>query len=114
MVTCYLRYVIDMYKVDDFEAYAQMWIPLVERFGGIHHGYFLPHESGSDHAVALFSFPSLADYEVYRTESASDPECQAAYEHARKTKCIVSYERQFLRPVLSPDNRGSQPLNVIT
>jgi hypothetical protein len=29
MVTCYLRYVIDPYKVGDFEKYARMWIPLV-------------------------------------------------------------------------------------
>lgn len=99
MITCYIRYTIDMYKLSDFETYAQLWIPLVERFGGVHHGYFLPHESNSDLAVALFSFPSLADYETYRKSSQSDPECQAAYAHAEKTKCIIRYDRQFLRPV---------------
>lgn len=99
MITCYIRYRIDMYKVDEFEEYARMWIPLVERFGGDHHGYFLPHESDSDLAVALFSFPSLAEYEEYRTQSMSDAECQAAYAFAEETRCIVSYERQFLRPV---------------
>jgi hypothetical protein len=99
MITCYLRYEIDMYKVADFEAYARMWIPLVERFGGVHHGYYLPHESDSDLAVALFSFPTLADYETYRKNSSKDPDCQAAYALAQETKCIISYERQFLRPV---------------
>jgi len=88
-----------MYKVAEFEAYARMWIPLVERFGGIHHGYYLPHESHSNLAVALFSFPSLAEYEVYRVTSMADPECRAAYAYAVETKCIVSYERQFLRPL---------------
>jgi hypothetical protein len=39
MVTCYLRYTIDPYKIADFEHYARMWIPLVNRFGGKHHGY---------------------------------------------------------------------------
>ncbi len=102
MITCYLRYKIDMYKVADFEAYARMWIPLVERFGGVHHGYFLPHESDSDLAVALFSFTSLAEYEAYRTASAADSECQAAYDFARETRCIVSYQRKFLRPVEAP------------
>ena len=99
MITCFIRYRIDMYKVAEFEEYARMWIPLVERFGGTHHGYYLPHESDSDLAVALFSFASLAQYEEYRTRSMSDPECQAAYAFAAETRCIVSYERQFLRPV---------------
>ncbi len=99
MITCYLRYTIDMHKVSEFEEYARMWLPLVERFGGTHHGYFLPHESDSDLAVALFSFPSLADYENYRINSRSDPECQAAYTFAEETRCIVRYERHFLRPV---------------
>jgi hypothetical protein len=44
MITCYLRYIIDPDRVSDFEAYGQMWIPLVEKFGGQHHGYFLFHE----------------------------------------------------------------------
>jgi uncharacterized protein (DUF1330 family) len=101
MITCYLRYRIDMHQVSEFEEYARMWIPLVERFGGTHHGYFLPHESDSDLAVALFSFPSLADYEQYRTKSAKDADCRAAYEFAEKTRCIIRYERHFLRPVCS-------------
>ncbi|CZF86459.1 hypothetical protein GMA8713_04493 [Grimontia marina] len=34
MVTCYLKYVIDPRKVAEFEQYAKMWIPLVNKFGG--------------------------------------------------------------------------------
>ncbi len=44
MITCYLNYLIDPYKVEEFETYARLWIPLVTKFGGTHHGYFLPHE----------------------------------------------------------------------
>jgi hypothetical protein len=99
MITCYLRYVIDPYKLHEFETYARLWIPLVERFGGTHHGYFLPHEGGNNVAVALFSFPSLATYEDYRHRSQADPECQAAYAFAERIRCIVSYERSFMRPV---------------
>ncbi len=51
-------------------------------------------------AVALFSFPSLATYEKYREDSFKDKECLEAFEYATKTKCIVSYERSFMRPVL--------------
>lgn len=99
MITCYLKYLIDPYKVDDFEKYAKMWIPLVNKFGGTHHGYFLPHEGANNIAVALFSFPSLADYEIYRGKMAEDPDCIVAFEHAEKTRCIISYERSFMRPV---------------
>ena len=99
MITCYLRYVLDPYKLGDFEAYAKMWIPLVNRFGGTHHGYFLPHEGANNIAVALFSFPSLAVYEEYRRRIQTDGECQAAFAFAEKTRCIVSYERSFMRPV---------------
>jgi NIPSNAP len=99
MITCYLRYIIDPYKLDDFEQYAKMWIPLVNKFGGTHHGYFLPSEGASDIAIALFSFPSLAEYEAYRKKSFDDPDCKAAFDHAAKTRCIINYERSFLRPV---------------
>lgn len=100
MITCYLRYIIDPDKVAEFENYGRLWIPLVARFGGVHHGYFLPHEGANNVALALFSFPSLAAYEQYRAAAAADAECQRAYEYAKQTRCIVSYERSFLRPVL--------------
>jgi hypothetical protein len=100
MVTCYLKYIVDPYQLVEFEEYGRRWIDLVNRLGGTHHGYFLPSEGASDVAYALFSFPSLADYEAYRTRNSEDPECQAAIEYAKETRCILSYERSFLRPVL--------------
>ena len=99
MVTCYLRYVIDPYKVEEFEEYARLWIPLVNKLGGTHHGYFLPHEGANNMAIALFSFPSLADYEVYREKMYEDSDCQEAFKYAEETRCIVSYERSFMKPV---------------
>ncbi|UIO43853.1 NIPSNAP family protein [Brevibacillus brevis] len=99
MVTCYLKYVIDPYQVSVFEEYAKMWIPLVNKFGGHHHGYFLPHEGANNIAYALFSFPSLAEYEDYRMKILVDEDCQLAFSLAEQTKCIISYERSFLRPV---------------
>ncbi|WP_327359119.1 NIPSNAP family protein [Streptomyces sp. NBC_01304] len=100
MITIHLRYEIDPDRLADFEDYGRRWVDLVNRFGGNHHGYFLPSGEGdSDIAYALFSFPSLASYERYRTDSMADPECQAAFELARRTKCIKRYERRFLRPL---------------
>jgi hypothetical protein len=86
--------------VNEFEQYAKMWIPLVEKFGGSHHGYFLPSEGANNIALALFSFESFAQYETYREDSMRDEQCQQAFEFAQQTDCIVSYERSFFRPVL--------------
>lgn len=99
MVTCYIKYIIDSKKISEFEHYAKLWIPLVKKFGGEHHGYFLPSEGASNVALALFSFLSLTDYEQYRTDSFQDPECLAAFDYAKQTSCVVSYERSFFRPV---------------
>ncbi len=109
MITCTLEYVIDPDQLDAFETYAKAWIHLVDRMGGTHHGYWLPHEGPNNIAYAAFSFPSLADYEDYRNRMAKDPDCQRAYAHAQRTKCILSYKRSFTRPVLegaSPDELG--------
>jgi len=100
MITCYVRYIIDPAKLDEFERYAKMWIPLVTKFGGRHQGYYLPAEGANNVALALFSFESLAAYEQYRIDSLADPECQLAVEFAEHCNCIVSYERSFFRPIL--------------
>jgi hypothetical protein len=103
LITCFLRYVIDASKTQEFEIYGRMWIPLVEKFGGKHHGYFLPSEGASNVALAMFSFESLSAYESYRIRAAKDPECQAAVRYADESKCVVSWERTFFRPVLPGD-----------
>ncbi|MFN3538621.1 MAG: NIPSNAP family protein [Rhodococcus sp. (in: high G+C Gram-positive bacteria)] len=101
MISIHLRYEIDPDRLDDFREYGRRWIPLVERFGGTHHGYFLPSEGDSDEAFALFTFESLAAYERYRQESAVDPDCIEAIEFARTTGCIRRYERRFLSPLFA-------------
>ena len=99
MITCHLRYVLDPNKIKEFELYGTTWIALVRKFGGLHHGYLLPSEGANNIVLASFSFPSLAAYEEYRTKSFDDPECQAAFKYAEETRCILSYERTFFRPV---------------
>jgi NIPSNAP len=72
---------------------------LVNRLCGNHHGYFMPSEGVSNVADALFTFPSLAAYEVYRTAAATDAEVQATMALEHEARSIISYERTFLRPV---------------
>ena len=99
MITCHLRYIVEWDRLADFEVYARMWIPLVRKFGGIHHGYLMPAEGASNIALASFSFDSLAAYEQYRIQAATDPECQAAMDFRQRTQCFTSFERSFFRPV---------------
>lgn len=100
MITCYIRYVVDADKIPEFEEYGRMWLELLPRFGGIHHGYFLPSEGESDVALAMFSFQSFAAYEQYRKDAASDPQVAEAMAFAKRTRCFVRYERSFFRPLL--------------
>ena len=101
MITCQLNYKIDQKKIKEFEHYAKLWIPLVNKFGGKHHSYFLPSEGANNIALALFTFPSLTEYEKYRNDSFKDEECISAFEYAEKTDCIIFYERSFFRPILN-------------
>lgn len=118
MLTCFIRYVVDPSKIKEFEEYARAWITLITKHGGIHHGYFLPEDdlvglpnqafsfpdlgkTGPENiAVALFSFPSLEVYETYKKSVAKDKECERITAEFKETKCFLSYERNFLRPIL--------------
>jgi hypothetical protein len=115
LITCFIRYTVNPNKLADFEQYARTWMHLIEKYGGVHHGYFTPHESPpaarfsfsnigeegpSNIAVALFSFPTIEAYEQYRRDVTDDPECVAETRHREETKCFTNYERTFMRPVL--------------
>ena len=114
MVTCFIRYTIDPGRRAEFAHYARVWMRLIEKYGGTHHGYFLPGdgppsaafsfpgigETGPDNiAIALFSFPSIDSYESYRREVSHDPECVAVTKHYESTKPFTKYERTFMQSV---------------
>ena len=95
-----MEYVIDARQTAAFERFAREWMRLVDEHGGQHHGYFLPAEGASDKALALFSFPSLADYERYRTLFGVHPDFIAADRIRDESGCVLRYERTFMRPLL--------------
>ena len=97
-VTCYIRYQLDPFKRDAFEAYARNWSSIIPRCGGDLLGYFLPHEGTNDIAVALISFESLAAYEAYRARLKADSEGAANFRFAEEERFILREERTFLRP----------------
>jgi hypothetical protein len=102
-VTFVIDYTIDPSKTAEFEAYAARWIQLVEREGGVHHGYFLPSEGASDKALALFTFESLAAYEIYRENFGVDPDFIAADRMRTDTGCVLRWDRTLMRPLPTAD-----------
>ena len=79
-VTCCIRYVLDPFKRDEFEKYAQAWGHIIPRCGGDLLGYFMPHEGTNNIALAMISFESLAAYEAYRARIKADREGKANFE----------------------------------
>lgn len=108
MITCVVEYVIDPTKIDAFERFGRRWMELVDEHGGTHHGYFLPAEGASDKALALFSFPSLAAYEQYRSLFGNDPAFVEADRIRDESGCVLRYERTFMRPLL-PEPAATGP-----
>lgn len=101
-VTVSIRYWIDPYKRDDFEAYARNWLNIIPACGGDLVGYFLPHEGINNIAWGLISFESLAAYEAYRARLKADAQGAANFRMAEKGRFIHAEERTFLRPVTRP------------
>ena len=98
-VTCCIRYQIDPFQRDAFEAYARNWLTIIPACGGDLLGYWLPHEGTNDVALALISFESLAAYEAYRARLKTDPAGAANFAMAQAQRFILSERRTFLTPV---------------
>lgn len=97
MITCCIQYELDPWRIEAFEDYARRWPPIIERCGGTLLGYWLPKEGANDFALALIDFPSLADYEQYRSRLAVDPDAQANVADMRAAGCIRAERRSFVR-----------------
>jgi uncharacterized protein (DUF1330 family) len=99
MITCCIRYTLDPHGIDDFEAYAKRWPPIIARCGGKLIGYFLPKEGANNLAVALIDFQSLSEYEQYREQLTADPDARRNLAAAKQSRCILVEDRSFLRRV---------------
>lgn len=119
MFTCIIRYEVNLDQLDGFRAYARSWIALIEKYGGTHHGYFVPEPAADDMpephfsfpglgrtapaniGYALFSFPDVESYDRYRADVSADPECIAATKRFNAAPAFSGYERTFLRPIFA-------------
>ncbi|MSO85803.1 MAG: NIPSNAP family protein [Rhodospirillales bacterium] len=98
-ITVFIRYQIDPFKRDAFEAYAKRWLTIIPKCGGDLIGYWMPHEGTNNIAFGLISFESIAAYEAYRARLRADKEGAANFMTAEEGKFILGEERTFLRQV---------------
>lgn len=61
MFTCFIHYTVDPDKLNEFREYAESWIALINKYGGTHHGYFMPGDDTDSFPDATFSFPGLGE-----------------------------------------------------
>ncbi|MGK9170655.1 NIPSNAP family protein [Inquilinus limosus] len=102
MLTCFIRYEIDPYRVDAFEHYARNWGQAIPRCGADLIGYYAPHEGSATTAYGLYTIGDLAAYEAYRARLRDDPLGRENYDFARRERFIRREDRLFLRLVSAP------------
>jgi hypothetical protein len=102
MITCFIRYEIDPFRVDAFEEYACNWGQAIPRCGADLIGYFAPHEGSATTAYGLYNIEDLAAYEVYRARLRDDPLGRSNYEFAKRERFIHREDRMFLRLASTP------------
>jgi hypothetical protein len=96
-LTVFIRYQLDPFKKQEFEAYAKRWMAIIPKCGGDLVGYWMPHEGTNNIAYGLISFASLAAYEAYRARLRSDPDGAANFAFAEEQRFFLAEERTFLR-----------------
>jgi hypothetical protein len=102
MITCFIRYEIDQYRVDAFDKYARNWGKAIPRCGADLIGYFAPHEGSATTAYGIYNIADLAAYESYRARLRDDALGRENYEFAKRERFITREDRMFLRLASAP------------
>jgi hypothetical protein len=102
MLTCFIRYEIDPFRVPSFEEYARNWGQIIPRCGAGLIGYFAPHEGSATTAYGVYTVESLAVYEAYRARLQNDDSARQNFEFARRERFILKEDRLFLRLASAP------------
>jgi len=102
MITCFIRYELDPYKMDAFEEYARNWGTAIPRCGADLVGYFAPHEGSATTAYGVYHIKDLAAYEAYRARLRDDPIGRENFAFSQRERFIRREDRLFLRQVRAP------------
>ena len=109
MITCFIRYELDPFKIGAFEEYARNWGQAIPRCGADLIGYYAPHEGSSTCAYGVYNVGGLAEYEAYRERLRNDPLGRSNYEFAEKEQFIRRENRVFLRLASAPHAELARP-----
>ncbi len=82
-VTVFIRYQLDPFQRDAFEAYARRWLAIIPKCGGHVVGYWMPHEGTNNIAFGLISFPSLGRIRGLPRASQERPRGRRKLPHGR-------------------------------
>lgn len=103
MITCYVRYVLDMQQLEAFAEYGRLWIRLINKLGGTHHGYFLPSQDPRALNHGRFSF-RRSDRKGRRTSEWPS----SAFQTGTPTSAIGA-TREIMRSVDVPRHLRTRP-----
>ena len=102
MITCFIRYELDPFKIDAFEQYARNWGQAIPRCGADLIGYYAPLEGSATTGYAVYNIEDLAAYERYRARLKQDPVGKENFAFSKKEQFIRREDRIFLRLVSAP------------
>ena len=109
MITCFIRYELDPYKLTAFDEYARNWGQAIPRCGADLIGYFAPHEGSATTAYGVYTIESLAAYEAYRARLRDDPIGRENFAFAQRERFIRQEDRLFLRLASAPHSPPVRP-----
>ena len=109
MITCFIRYELDPYKIEAFEEYARNWGQAIPRCGADLVGYYAPHEGSATTAYGVYHIEDLAAYQRYRARLREDALGKANYAFSKKEQFIRREDRLFLRLVSAPHATPAKP-----
>jgi hypothetical protein len=109
MITCFIRYELDPFKIEAFDEYARNWGEVIPRCGADLVGYYAPHEGSATTAYGVYHVESLAEYERYRARLKADPQGRANYDFSKRENFIRREDRIFLRLASAPHGKLITP-----
>ena len=109
MITCFIRYELDPYKLPAFDDYARKWGEVIPRCGADLIGYFAPHEGSATTAYGVYMIENLAAYEAYRARLRDDPLARENLAMSAREQFIRREDRLFLRLASTPHAPLARP-----
>jgi len=101
MLTLCIRYTFNSEKISAFKTYVEAEQQPISRSGGRRIEYFLPtdYAGPTNEAMGIIDFPTLAEYERYRTALANDPDHKRNFAQLEKSGANVTMSRSIIQRI---------------